>query len=80
MSSVLLESWEHHTNATPYKAPECIIEWFSGVVYGHPMYEDGTFVITSTKKSGTPSSRAVIQTQNTSYKLGIPAGFGSKKA
>ena len=77
MSSVLLESWEHHTNATPYKAPECITEWFSGVVYGHPVYDDGTFVITSTKKSGTGRN---ITTQNTSYRLGTPAGFGSKKA
>jgi len=67
-SRVLLESWEHHTNADPYKAPECIVEWFTGIVFGHPKHEDGTWVITSTMCSDNCDGD--ITTLNTEYTLG----------
>ena len=69
MKRVRLEEWEHHTNANPYKAPEAVCEWFSGFAYGHPRFEDGTFVTTTAMVKGKGHR---IDTRNTSYKLGKP--------
>lgn len=64
---VLLEDWKRHTNATPYTAPELIVEWMTGKVYGHPAHEDGTLVTTSPVVS---SDGRKVSTQNTDYVLG----------
>jgi len=71
---VLLEDWSIHTNATPYTAPEAILQWFTGMVYGHSRHDDGTFVTTTAITSQLPREGAQqylhVSTRNTNYTLG----------
>jgi len=69
MDHTRLEDWTRHTNATPYTAPECIVEWYQGKVFNHPNHEDGTYVVTTAvdDRSGN-----LIKTQNRIYTLGQP--------
>jgi len=62
----ILEDWAWHTNATPYTAPECIVRWLSGKVYGHPRFEDGKRVHTSAVME---SKGVFARTLNSTYQL-----------
>ena len=66
---VVLSQWALHTNATPYTAPEAVCEWYSGRVYGHPHFEDGSIVTTTAvcERDGD-----TVRTRNTTYRLGDP--------
>lgn len=57
--------------ANPYQAPELWTQCFSGVVYGHPNFEDGTQITTSrvSKCWRDEEGREFIQTKNTQYEL-----------
>jgi hypothetical protein len=71
---VLLEDWRIHTNATPYTAPEAILQWLTGRVYGHSRHDDGTFITTTAITSQLPREGAQqylhVSTRNTNYRLG----------
>ncbi len=44
---VTLKEWWLHSNASTYSAPETIVMWLSGRVYGHEKHEDGKLITTS---------------------------------
>jgi hypothetical protein len=54
---MILENW--------YVLGQCIV----GEVYSNPLFEDGTFIRTSTVQSVSLTS---VKTLNSTYRLGVP--------
>ena len=49
MENVRIENWELvYTQNNPYQAPECRQSVLCGQVYGHPDFDDGESIMTST--------------------------------
>jgi hypothetical protein len=44
---MILENWSVTSNANRYVAPEIMHYYLQGNVFGHPNFEDDTFVVTS---------------------------------
>lgn len=65
-----LENWAiTFTQQDPFKAPEQAATQLTGEVYGHPRFDDGTFVVTS-KIVGTQDE--IVKTYSGSeYELGV---------
>ena len=71
MKEAIMKNWSvTQDNFDPYTAPELIKYKLQGNVYGHPRFEDGTFVVTSSIQAvmncGTHKN---IKTRNTDYKI-----------
>lgn len=65
-----LENWSIITNSkNPFFAPELQSRSLHGNVYGHPNFNDGDPVSTSTLKEFDYKNR-VAKTRNTEYELG----------
>lgn len=66
-----LESWVLRTTTRPSVAPGTKGAYLHGAIYGHPIYEDGTFMNTSAIQ--TINNGLVITVAGTAYELGEPA-------
>lgn len=69
---VKLENWSlcDSKNYSPYDPPELRRKSLQGNVYGHPQFNDGDHVVTSTVK--TVNGR-IVSTQTRAYVLGTPS-------
>jgi hypothetical protein len=64
----VLQDWSFRAYLpTPYHAPELAEQRLTGMVYGHPKFEDGQRVTTSQVKK---SEGRTVVTQNNTYRLG----------
>ena len=70
-----LENWSivAANELTVYEAPELQRYKLQGDVYGHPGFEDGEFITTSTIMSEDVKKYGTVETRNTSYELGTPS-------
>lgn len=67
---IKIENWALiFTQPDPYTAPECCPSRLTGNVFGHPDFEDGTFVSTSTILE---ASGNLVKTKNNTYLLVNP--------
>jgi hypothetical protein len=62
-----IEEWAIVGDANPYQAPELRELRITGLVYGHPRFNDGQVVTTSPVRA---SAGHTVETHNTTYNLG----------
>lgn len=68
-----LENWamNYAANPAPFKAPEQAHYQLSGEVYGHPRFDDGTFVVTSRVVDVNKETEIVETYSGSEYELGV---------
>lgn len=67
---VVMKNWAVISRATPYTAPELMTSQLQGNAHGHPRFEDGTLVLTSSiigVKDG--GDHKIVETRNTLYTI-----------
>jgi hypothetical protein len=80
-SMVTLKEWCMHSNATTYSAPETLVMWLSGRVYGHENHEDGKLVTTSCLQvDPEPFEHEHLERRKDPDHRGQPKGFGDTLA
>lgn len=71
-TTICVEDWYlREDDSNPYLAPELRQKVLVGRVYGHPKFEDGKIIRTSSLRAFDLSARSAT-TRNTSYYLGAP--------
>jgi hypothetical protein len=70
---VKIENWTMVSNLDPYKPPEMQVARLQGFAYGHPRFEDGTFITTSRLIDLDIPNGSAKTSSGSDYVLGQPS-------
>lgn len=73
MPEIRIENWAIVEDIDAYTAPEMVKKRLTGSVYGHPRFEDGKVVTTSSLKEVDMVTRSVLTKSGSKYLLGTPS-------